>query len=129
MRCYYVSGIPFGDELYHYRTKGSKNGVSTTPGYKAVGELANKAADSVNTSSSGRHYVDPNGDPHRVGHSGAAGRWGSRPGEHHSDPNNSQKKEQQNDKAKRIKRMKKKIDRGKNEVDKFFKRRNAKSRP
>lgn len=40
MGIYYVSGVPFGDELYHYRTKGSKNGVSTTPGYKAVGELA-----------------------------------------------------------------------------------------
>ena len=40
MGIYYISGIPFGDELYHYRTKGSKNGVSTTPGYKAIGQLA-----------------------------------------------------------------------------------------
>lgn len=28
------------DSLMHYRTVGSKNGVSTTPGYKAVGEKA-----------------------------------------------------------------------------------------
>lgn len=30
----------YGGELYHGRTKGSKNGVSNTPGYKAVGRKA-----------------------------------------------------------------------------------------
>ena len=30
----------YGGELYHGRTKGSKNGVSNTPGYKAVGKKA-----------------------------------------------------------------------------------------
>lgn len=29
-----------GGELYHYRTKGSKNGVSNTPGYRAIGKKA-----------------------------------------------------------------------------------------
>lgn len=29
-----------GGELYHFRTKGSKNGVSNTPGYRAVGKKA-----------------------------------------------------------------------------------------
>lgn len=48
MGIYYVSGVPFGDELYHYRTKGSKNGVSTTPGYKAIGQLVDATRDTVN---------------------------------------------------------------------------------
>ena len=30
----------YGGELYHGRTKGSKNGVSNTPGYRAVGKKA-----------------------------------------------------------------------------------------
>lgn len=29
-----------GGELYHFRTKGSKNGVSNTPGYRAIGKKA-----------------------------------------------------------------------------------------
>lgn len=31
------------DHLAHFRTKGSKNGISNTPGYKAIGELARGA--------------------------------------------------------------------------------------
>ena len=42
MKTYYLGNIPFNgeDSIAHGRTKGSRNGISTTPGYKAIGELA-----------------------------------------------------------------------------------------
>lgn len=36
----YTPHLSRGGELYHYRTKGSKNGVSNTAGYKAIGSIA-----------------------------------------------------------------------------------------
>ena len=40
MATYYIGSMPVGDSLMHYRTKGSRNGVSTTSGYRAIGQLA-----------------------------------------------------------------------------------------
>lgn len=58
MKTYYVGNIPFNgeDSISHSRTKGSKNGISHTPGYVAIGELAGKvstAARSVGNKVSG----------------------------------------------------------------------------
>lgn len=58
MKTYYVGNIPFNgeDSISHGRTKGSKNGISHTPGYVAIGELAGKvstAARSVGSKVSG----------------------------------------------------------------------------
>lgn len=58
MKTYYVGNIPFNgeDSISHGRTKGSKNGISHTPGYVAIGELAGKvstAARSVGNKVSG----------------------------------------------------------------------------
>lgn len=36
----YIPHLRKGGELYHYRTFGSRNGISTTPGYKAKGKKA-----------------------------------------------------------------------------------------
>lgn len=39
----YIGAIPYGpgrDSLMHYRTKGSRNGISNTPGYRPIGEKA-----------------------------------------------------------------------------------------
>lgn len=133
MSTYYVSGVPFGDELYHHRTKGSKNGVSTTPGYKAVGKLAEKAEDvrntvqnvssaiagSSNSSSAGRHYADPNGDPSKVGHSSAARKWAR----NRRFLKGSTEVHSENELSKQ-KRMKKTIEKGKKYVDKFMKNHN-----
>jgi hypothetical protein len=41
MAVYYIGAMAVGDNaLMHYRTKGSRNGVSTTQGYRAIGERA-----------------------------------------------------------------------------------------
>lgn len=41
--------------LMHYRTKGSKNGISHTPGYKAIGEIAQEEpVNFINSSSANR---------------------------------------------------------------------------
>ena len=42
MNTYYVAGLPFSDQnaLSHGRTKGSRNGYSTTPGYVPIGQKA-----------------------------------------------------------------------------------------
>lgn len=58
MKSYYIGGISFNGEnaISHGRTKGSKNGISHTPGYVAIGELAGKvstAARSVGNKASG----------------------------------------------------------------------------
>lgn len=58
MKTYYIGNIPFNgeDSISHGRTKGSKNGISHTPGYVAIGELAGKvstAARSVGNKVSG----------------------------------------------------------------------------
>ena len=126
MGIYYVSGIPFGDELYHYRTKGSKNGVSTTPGYKAVGELAKKTEDARNTvqnvssaiagssnsSSAGRHYVNPNGDPTKPSYGRVGTKW-------------NRSRSQKSTKSRDPKRT---ISKGKSAVDKFLNK-HSKPRP
>ena len=121
MGIYYVSGIPFGDELQHSGRKGMK-------WHKHIfGELENNTEDVRNTvqnvsstvsgvsksSSAGRHYADPNGDPSKVGRSGAAKRWGAG------------SRSQQNTKSRDPKRT---ISKGKSAVDKFLNRR-SKLRP
>ena len=48
MKTYYIGNIPFNgeDSISHGRTKGSRNGYSTTPGYVPIGQKAGMVTDS-----------------------------------------------------------------------------------
>ena len=48
MKTYYIGNIPFNgeDSISHGRTKGSRNGYSTTPGYVPIGKKAGMVTDS-----------------------------------------------------------------------------------
>lgn len=53
MNTYYVAGLPFSDQnaLSHGRTKGSRNGYSTTPGYVPIGQKAGTGQKSYTSTS------------------------------------------------------------------------------
>lgn len=53
MNTYYVAGLPFSDQnaLSHGRTKGSRNGYSTTPGYVPIGQKAGTSQKSYTSTS------------------------------------------------------------------------------
>lgn len=62
MKSYYLGNIPFNSEdaISHGRTKGSKNGISTTPGYKAIGQLAKGHVGSIGNAASRARGVTSN---------------------------------------------------------------------
>lgn len=68
---YYVGGIAFdgNNAVMHARTPGSRNGISNTPGYKAIGKLARGVLDKITGRYSYQKYKEfaANGNSARAG--------------------------------------------------------------
>lgn len=127
MKEYYLGGILFNSNnvICHGRTKGSRNGVSTTPGYKAVGKLAKTVSDSLENNYTKQLYYASSPSNLNPGPSRLGKKWSGKPqGSSKVDDGALNKMRQQ---KKNAPNRKKTLEKGKSYADKFLNKNKHKS--